>query len=169
MRLDKIIKDLKDMRKAGFIDCNIQCLLDKLEKVTIGKVTVPRYVANWYEKNKYDLEFSIWDYTYMFDGKENTSFKEWFADSRNNPFKTLVSMHQLGYKVDEKLYLVKAKGIKAGEAYLNYNSNDKVWYFDNRINGTTVKTFHTKEELEKAGFGWVFNSPGVEVTEVEEG
>ena len=38
MRLDKIIKDLKDMRKAGFIDCNIQCLLDKLEKAGFGWV-----------------------------------------------------------------------------------------------------------------------------------
>ena len=28
---------------------------------------------------------------------------------------------------------------------------------------------HTKKELEEAGFGWMLNSPGVEVTEVEEG
>lgn len=32
MELDKVIKDLKDMRNAGFIDCNIQCFLDQLEK-----------------------------------------------------------------------------------------------------------------------------------------
>lgn len=32
MNLHKLIKDLKDMRTAGFIDCNIQCLLNKLEE-----------------------------------------------------------------------------------------------------------------------------------------
>ena len=139
------------------------------EEKTQKPVVVKKFIANWYEKNKYNLEFNMWDYVYRFDYQEDTSFKEWFNDSKTEPFKTLVNMHQFGYKVEENLYVVKFKGIKAGKAHLNYDSKDKVWYFDNRVNGTAVKTFHTKEELEKAGFGWVFNSPGVEVTEVGEG
>lgn len=160
--LKELLLDLKsteEYRKA----CGI--ILDNTQK----PVVVKQFIANWYEKNKHDLEFSIFDYLYRFEEQEDTSFKEWFNYAKGEPLKTLVSMHLFGYKVEEKLYLVKMKGIKAGEAYLNYNSKDKVWYFDNRINGTSVKTFHTKEELEKSGFGWVFNSPGVEVTEVEEG
>lgn len=39
MELGKVIKDLKGMRTAGFIDCNIQCLLNKLEVVRIEKLT----------------------------------------------------------------------------------------------------------------------------------
>lgn len=31
------------------------------------------------------------------------------------------------------------------------------------------KVIKDLEGMKKAGFGWVFNSPGVEVTEVEEG
>lgn len=38
MELGKVVKDLKDMRKAGFIDCNIQCFLDQLEKGGFGEV-----------------------------------------------------------------------------------------------------------------------------------
>ena len=34
MELDKLIKDLKELKHAGFIDCNIQNILDKLDKVT---------------------------------------------------------------------------------------------------------------------------------------
>lgn len=29
------------------------------------------------------------------------------------------------------------------------------------------RIYHTKEELENAGFSWVFNCPGIEVEEVE--
>lgn len=132
-------------------------------------VVVKEFIANWYEKNKYNLEFNMWDYVYMFDRQEDTSFKEWFNAPKTEPFKTLVNMHQFGYVVEKKLYLVKIKGIKVGEAYLNYDSKDKKWYFDNRINGDTIKTFHTKEELKEGGFEWVFSCEGVEVTEVEEG
>lgn len=131
-------------------------------------VVVKQFIANWYEKHKYNLEFNMWDYVYRFDYQEDTSFKEWFNDPKTEPFKTLVNMKQFGYKLEEKLYLVRVKGIKAGENYLNYGSSNKKWYFDNRINGDSIKTYHTQEELEKAGFGWMLNSPGVEVTEVEE-
>lgn len=44
MNLHKLIKDLKDMRTAGFIDCNIQYLLNKLEEVVDDKVILPKYV-----------------------------------------------------------------------------------------------------------------------------
>ena len=30
------------------------------------------------------------------------------------------------------------------------------------------RTEHTRKELEEAGFGWVFNCPGIEIEEVEE-
>lgn len=130
-------------------------------------VVVKQFIANWYEKHKNNLEFNMWDYVYRFDYQEDTSFKEWFNDPKTEPFKTLVNMKQFGYKVEEKLYLVRVKGIKAGEGYLNYDSSNKKWYFDNRINGDTIKTYHTQEELVKAGFGWMFSSPGFEVEEVE--
>lgn len=46
MELDKVIKDLKGMRKAGMVTCNIQLFLDQLEKVASDKVEVPQYVAD---------------------------------------------------------------------------------------------------------------------------
>lgn len=61
MELGKVIKDLKDMRNAGFIDCNIQCFLDQLEKVT-ESVVVDKFIADWYDKYEYNLEYKIWEW-----------------------------------------------------------------------------------------------------------
>lgn len=59
MELNKLIEDLKALKHVGFIDCNIQNVLDKLEKVT-ERVVVDKFIANWYEKNKEDLEYNLW-------------------------------------------------------------------------------------------------------------
>ena len=51
------------------------------------KVQVPQFVADWYEKNKNNLEFNIFDFVYMFDKNEESDFKEWFNDPEKNHFK----------------------------------------------------------------------------------
>lgn len=61
MELDKLIKDLKELRKAHFIDCNIQKILDKLEKVT-ENIVVDKFIADWYEKHKDCLDYYIWEW-----------------------------------------------------------------------------------------------------------
>lgn len=46
------------------------------------KVTVPQYVADWYEKHKDDFEFSIWDYVHMFNNKDESDFTRWLKLGR---------------------------------------------------------------------------------------
>lgn len=76
MELSKLIKDLKDMRNAGFIDCNIQNTLDKLNKVT-ESIVVDQFIADWYEKHKYSPEYSIWEWI-------NGDFEEDMQKIRNS-------------------------------------------------------------------------------------
>lgn len=168
MSLNKVINDLEAMRKAGFTTCNIQCFLDQLEKVASDKVVVPQYVADWYEEHKDDLDFSIWNVLISrakLTRKEATITK--WIDATENAIIILVKMHLFGYKIEgEKKYTVRVKGITGYGEYLNKNSYDESWFF---ASGTEIKGFqveHTKEELEEAGFGWVFSCEGVEVTEV---
>lgn len=172
MNLDKVIKDLKDMRKAGFIDCNIQSFLDQLEKAT-EIVVVDRFVADWYEEHKGDFEFNVWDWIAFRDEPKkakNKKFNDWLNKGVNDPIQTLVKMHLFGYKVkEEKKYFVKLKGVVPNSESLKHNTDLDKWYMGRLDEFEDVKAYHTKEELENAGFGWVFNSPGVEVTEVEEG
>lgn len=167
MKLDKVIKDLEGMKKAGFVTCNIQCFLDQLEKVASDKVVVPQYVADWYEQYKDDLDYSIWN---VITSKAKLTRKEatikaWIDDTEDAII-ILVKMHLFGYKIEEeKKYTVRVKGVDGYTTHLNKNLDNGAWFFasDTEIKGFRVE--HTKYELEEGGFGEVFNSPLFEVKE----
>lgn len=72
-----------------------------------------------------------------------------------------------GYEVEQPTkYSVQIKGVKYTYACLKYNSKYNYWYFSDATVGTAFSVYHTKEDLEKAGFGWVFSCDGVEVKEL---
>ena len=126
------------------------------------KVKVKKFVADWYEENKDYFEFNVWDWIAFRDEAkklENREFNNWINDSRENPIQTLVNMHQFGYEVEkEKRYLVK---IKATKHYIAKDGTGKIFF------SLAYKESFTKKELEEAGFGWVFDCPGIEIEEVE--
>lgn len=131
------------------------------------KPVVKQFIANWYEQHKNDFEFAVFNYLYTLDTQEETSFKKWFIGSKTKTFQTLVKMHLFGYEVEkEKKYIVRVKGIDGYTTHLNKNLDNGAWFFasDTKIKGFRVE--HTREDLEKAGFGEVFNSPLFEVREV---
>ena len=133
------------------------------------KPVVPQFVANWYEKNKHNLEFNTWDYVYLFDRQEDTSFKKWFNDPKTEPFKTLVNMHQFGYEVEkEKRYYIRLKNVDENYNYLTCIKHLNAWALTEIKRDKKFRTEHTKEQLEEGGFGEVFDSPLFEVEEVEE-
>jgi len=123
-------------------------------------VKVKQFVADWYERNKNNLDYNIWEYIYNWDDQEESEFKNWFNCSKK-AFQTLVNMHQFGYEVDEeKRYLVKIKA--SGQYIMNNPDENAVFFYSSRAYSKL-----TRKELEEAGFGWVFDCPGVEVKEVE--
>ena len=122
------------------------------------KPVVPQYVADWYEKHKYNLESDIYYLIRCWEDEERTSdFYKWFDNSKNEAIKILVNMHQFGYEVEkEPRYTVR---IKATNQYL---CNDGIGpHFS-----PGFRTDFTKTDLEKSGFDWVFNCEGMEVKEV---
>lgn len=124
------------MRNAGFIDCNIQCLLGKLEKVT-ESIVVDKFIADWYEKHECSLEYSIWEWFNCDAGEcniKNKKFYVWLNDASNNPVETLVKMKLYGYKVKEEIkYNVKVVETKQ----ILYKSDTGVKFVD--IYNTTQK------------------------------
>lgn len=135
------------------------------------KPVVLQFVADWYEEHKDDFEYNLWDWVSSKDEPEkiHSEFAFWVNDVENNPIQTLVNMHQFGYEVEkEKRYLVKLKGIKSSECYLNCVGNAKNWIVADKTEHAHILTKHTRKELEEAGFGEVFNSPLFEVEEVTE-
>ncbi|MHC5215220.1 DUF1642 domain-containing protein [Enterococcus sp. LJL128] len=69
-------------------------------------VEVTQYVADWYEENKKNLDYKIWEYIYDFDEHDSDDFCKWMNVSKTKPVETLIRM-QDGYKVkQEQLYQV---------------------------------------------------------------
>ncbi|MDT0255623.1 DUF1642 domain-containing protein [Enterococcus faecium] len=72
------------------------------------KPVVPKFVAEWFEKHKRNLDYSIWEYIREWDQQDRFSdFHQWFDKEPNNPIETLIRMKD-GYEVEkEPLYYVK--------------------------------------------------------------
>lgn len=131
------------------------------------KPVVKQFVADWYESNKGNLDYNLWNYIMDWDYTKEDDFKKWLNSSRE-AFQTIINMHQFGYMVKkEKRYLVKMKNLRAMFCYLGYIPDEGYWTLMSSGGKSTVIK-HTRKELEEAGFGEVFNSPLFEVEEVEE-
>lgn len=129
------------------------------------KVTVPQFVADWYEEHKDDFEIALFrcidHIPSVYDEGDLNEFEEWIIDGETKPFQTLVNMHQFGYEVKkERRYTVKMRTTKQP---LFYSSLEKRLFFSLG----KLATQFTFKQLEEAGFGEVFNSPLFEVEEVE--
>ena len=136
------------------------------------KVKVPQFVADWYEENKDVFEGNLYRCAHnipsVFDSAKLNEFERWFLTAGTKPFQTLVNMHQFGYEVEEeKRYLVKMKDVEINFNFLNRHRNENYWIFSSKDEHILYQTHHPRKELEEAGFGWVFDCPGIEIEEVE--
>lgn len=151
--------------RAGYEQDRFDCAMEH------EKVTVKQFVADWYEEYKDNLEYNIWDwmkYNLEPKKKENAQFSKWIVSAEKHPVETLIKMKLYGYTVEkEKKYKVKFKNIRSGTRYLKYDGVIEKWYFGINQDSSAARLCHTKKELEEAGFGWVFDCPGVEIEEVE--
>ena len=164
------LKDIQLKFGANFKTKVYEGLVEDLRQLDEPqKVTVPQFVADWYEEYKDNLEYNIWDWMkYNLEPKkrENVIFSRWLGKTANNPVETLVKMKLYGYKVEkEKRYLVKMKGMTDGCSYLNYCKTMDKWFLGGDSEMVDYRTRHTRKELEEAGFGGVFDSPLFEVEE----
>jgi len=174
MNKQELIKKYKEYENGLFdIRARAACqlFLKDLEQLDEPQpVKVQQFVADWYEENKDSFEFNVWDWIAFRDEAKklaNREFNNWINDSRENPIQTLVNMHQFGYEVEEeKRYLVKIKG-NIKENTLVYGELLERYFFTKGFTLGNAIYYHTRKELEEAGFGWVFDCPGIEIKEVE--
>ena len=133
--------------------------LDEPEKVTITQF-VSQYIE-WTKGEDYHLLGAMG--TIMTSRKKN--LYEWFYDDDN--IELFARAWLDGYEVEkEKRYLVKLKGIDRYSRYLNKALSSKEYFFASENEYSGYRTKHTRKELEDAGFGWVFDCPGIELVEV---
>lgn len=176
MTKQELIENVKGLTILSKQILNVK-LLDQYDVIKLieqldepQKPVVPQFVADWYEENKDEFEYNLWDWISSKDEPEkiHSEFAFWVNDVDNNPIQTLVNMHQFGYEVEkEKRYLVKMKNIDSDSAYLKHQLKNNHWYWGTLTECDAFSPYHTKKELEDAGLGRVFNSPLFEVKEVE--
>ncbi|WP_247936332.1 DUF1642 domain-containing protein [Streptococcus oralis] len=132
---------------------------DKIRQ-KLKKPVIPQFVADWIERSKQEKRNLR---NALNNGGEK--MRLWFLDQENYDFFGRAWLD--GYEVEEeKRYVVKFKGVFKGYEYLNFKFG-RVWTFSNEEENEEYRTCHTKKELKAAGFGWVFDCPGVEIEEVE--
>lgn len=159
------IKGLKNLfgNKAEYIEIDAAIkLIEQLNEPQ--KTVVPQFVADYI---KYAIE-NDWDFQDLFkciEDEEDEELLRWVYHERNQ--ETLAAAWINGYTVEkEKRYLVKMKNLRALFCYLAYIPDEGYWTFM-ASGGESIVIKHTRKELEKAGFGEVFNSPLFEIEEVE--
>lgn len=119
-------------------------------------VKVKRFVADWITHSK-NIGRSLFGAMSIFE--ENFEIKKWMQWAENQ--ETFARAWLDGYEVDEeKMYLVKIKA--SGQYIMNNPDENAVFFYSSRAYSKL-----TRKELEEAGFGWVFDCPGIKIEEVE--
>lgn len=134
--------------------------IDQLDEP--GKAQIPQFVADWIEEARKTCK----DVADLFDFDfTNEEVGKWFMQER--PFDLVARAWLDGYEVEkEKRYLVKVKGMSEENTYLTFRFGH-TWMLSNFEECEEFRLHHTRKELEEAGFGWVFDCPGIEIEEVE--
>lgn len=167
MEIIDLINDLEKFRNKGFRDCNVEKIIFSLKRIENNKkVKIPKFVANLIEEARvYECDLDdLFDH--INDFLDDSEISTWFYTSEN--VDVLARAWLDGYEIEqEKRYLVEMKGVAGYGRFLNKALSSGEYFFasENEVDG--YRTKHTREELERSGFGWVFDCPGTEVKEVE--
>ena len=136
---------------------------DKIRR-ELNKPVIPQFVADVIEgarEQSPELEDAL-HYTW---GNGTKEFTEWYNKKSNRDLFARAWLD--GYEVEkEKRYTVIVKG-NIKENMLVYGKLLERYYFTKSYTLTNANYAHTRKELEEAGFGWVFDCPGIEIEEVE--
>lgn len=153
------IEGLKNLfgNKSEYIEIDMVIrLISELDEPQ--KPVVPQFVADYIEESRlkgWDLLASM---CFVLNAKNKKTTKWFYLGENKNIF---ARAWMDGFEVEkEKRYTVVMKATKQP---LYYNNVDKKLFFS--MGG--LATNFTKKQLEEAGFGWVFDCPGVKIEEVE--
>nr|DAQ79363.1 MAG TPA: Protein of unknown function (DUF1642) [Caudoviricetes sp.] len=165
------IEGLKNIfgNKAEYIEIDAAIeLISKLDEP--HKVQIPQFVADWIEVCKEHLTPSLYtamNPNFMKEYNQSFDFILWIKKTSNQQIFARAWLD--GYKVEkEKRYLVKVKGVSGYGRYLNKALSSNEYFFASNNEIRSYRTKFTRKELEEAGFGWVFDCPGVQIEEVKD-
>lgn len=165
MKKQELIKKYEDLfeKLYAFPIVTINGVIEDFKQLDEPqKVMIPRFIADWIVQAKED--------GYNIAGAINEAPRgtvdDWLELENVDIF---AEAWVNGYTVEkEKRYTVKMKGTDKEFTMFKLDKIRGSWYLGNDTEYSYTKTTHTRKELEEAGFGWVFDCPGMEVEEVAE-
>ena len=138
---------------------------DKIRR-ELNKPVIPQFVADWIEVCKEHLTSSLYlamTPSFLKSNNQGIELTLWIKKNEE----TFARAWLDGYEVEEeKRYLVKMKGMSEENTYLTFRFGH-TWMLSNFEECEEFRLHHTRKQLEEAGFGWVFDCPGIEIEEVE--
>lgn len=157
MNKQELIKKIEAL-PAHNARINKGIVLDLVEQLDEPQpVKVPQFVAEIIE---YYRGQNATLYDALREKNFNKQYNEWLMNEQD-AYNKVARAWLDGYEVEkEKRYTVVMKETKQP---LYYNAGDKKLFFS--LGG--LATNFTRKQLEEAGFGWVFDCPGIEIEEVE--
>lgn len=137
------------------------------------KVTIPQFVADWLKEN--DLREETLGEQSIFDAVDNlahgskngyySDVKRWIDENGDLFARAWLD----GYTVEkEKKYKIVMLNIASSGGVLTRIKHDDSWIWIDTLGTIVEGRTHTRKELEDAGFGWVFDCPGIKIEEVTE-
>lgn len=128
------------------------------------KPVIPWYIAEYLEKVKSEGDLTV---VGAVNEAPDGRVRDWLFLERVNTF---AQAWVNGYTVEgEPRYTVRLKGVDGYATHLNENLDNQEWFFASNDDIKGYRTKHTRKELENANFGWVFDCPGMEVKEADDG
>lgn len=136
---------------------------DKVRK-ELNKPVISQFAADWIEYCKV-RKITLAHALYHSKEAKNKSVFRWLFEDLDNQ-ETFARAWLDGYEVEkEKRYRVKLKSNSEEIDYLVNTERNGLRFYSTIY---TQRREHTRKELEEAGFGWVFDCPGIKIEEVEE-
>jgi hypothetical protein len=165
MNKQELIEKYKKYENALYdIGARVACqnFLKDLEQLDEPeKITIPQFVAEiieYYKKQNATL------YDALREKNFNKQYDDWLLNEQG-AYDKVTRAWLDGYEVEkEKRYLVKLRSNNTEIDYLVNTERNGLRFYSTIY---TQRRKHTRKELEDAGFGWVFDCPGVEVEEAE--
>ncbi|HEM6397898.1 TPA: DUF1642 domain-containing protein [Streptococcus suis] len=154
MNKQEAIKRVEELYGYGSIAKTVTDIISQIHEPQ--KVVVPKVVATWIEyckQSNLDLDHSM---RCTRVNNAETGVEEWIYKNQE----TFARAWLFGYEIEqEKLYTVE---LFNRQPLVEANN---VLYFSSNLAASNAHV--SKDKLEKAGFGWVFDCSGVKVVEAD--
>ncbi|HGF7102406.1 TPA: DUF1642 domain-containing protein [Enterococcus faecium] len=106
------------------------------------KPVVPKFVVEWFEENKDDLEFPIWELCVdSYGSKDEHGMLNWIQQSENNPIETLIRMKD-GYEVEKSRWVVNE-----GDLVIRKGEHEAKVYFVESVDDGILLVNGSKDEF----------------------